>query len=884
MRLLSLRVSALLLVSLLAAPALAAHPSLFYSAPEVDALRTRAAGSHNHIYRHLFNGTTQYLNTSIAPTGIITWRATGQTLDLGDRRDIGNSLVVFAFVAQLSTDPRYFDLAKDWLMTVASWGNFDLDGTKDLIQSHMLGGVAVAYDILAPRLSATEAATVRASLVQNANALTLASKSGIWWAGEYLQNHNWVNHAAIGLAALAVQGEVPSTTTQPWLDLATLNAQRMKQLLDGISDGTWLEGVGYAYYGYSWHLPFVSALKRLTNVDLGDIGNVKGHAALFARMQIPEQPHHFVLAHGDFYSFSRDYGLLTLRYAASRYKDGLAQAVANAWVAGAPTSGYVPNLNQRVFEFFFYDATVAPVSLSSQSLDFYGKDLQAAVFRSGWDKGSTIFAMKNGPIGGWTAYNWQTTQTPFRAALNFSHVHADDNGFYLYGAGSWLAPEAQGYYIGHRNSPLPAATQTVFHNALTVDGQGQLGEGVRLSGDEAGSYSWYSGRKGGIPFFGSTKNHGYAIGEGANLYPASMGLRRWDRHALFLDRKWVVIRDVIQATTPHVYGWTCHFMNGATQEGNWLHGIGENGQALGVAVVAPASFGVTVTAQRPVHVGNFNKNGAVYAAEVKPAAAASTVFLAALIQTPEVSWAARPAVNAIDPNFPDAGIRIREGTTTTSLAVFNDAPTQTRKVGSFTLAGLTGVLKYENGIPIRVMLVQGTSLTDTARTLISQATPTGALEADGLTSTVLSLTGTGIARPRIYAPYATQVRWNGQDVSFARDGDFVVVGVDSAGNPPDSGVSTSSASSPDDTVSGSAPSGPVVGEVSNPTAGPVSEEPRPTVTGVAPGSPGPIAGVRTALSCDATGGKQLAAFGMGIILADLLLRRRRRGAGRGGLD
>jgi len=55
-------------------------------------------------------------------------------------------------------------------------------------------------------------------------------------------------------------------------------------------------------------------------------------------------------------------------------------------------------------------------------------------------------------------------------------------------------------------------------------------------------------------------------------------------------------------------------MNGITQEGTWLHGIGQSGQSLGVAVVAPASFNVTTAAQQPVNVGNFNPSGAVYLA------------------------------------------------------------------------------------------------------------------------------------------------------------------------------------------------------------------------------------------------------------------------------
>src|SRR5215469_6271211 len=137
---------ALLAMALAPAPAAASHPALFYSDAERQQLRQRSAGTHAPIYDALRRGTEYFLGSTVSSSGRVTWPGTPRTFDLGDRRDIGNALVVFAFVSDLADDVSYFALARDWLMAVVGFGGFDLDGTHDLVQSHLLAGVAVAYD------------------------------------------------------------------------------------------------------------------------------------------------------------------------------------------------------------------------------------------------------------------------------------------------------------------------------------------------------------------------------------------------------------------------------------------------------------------------------------------------------------------------------------------------------------------------------------------------------------------------------------------------------------------------------------------------------------------------------------------------------------------
>jgi hypothetical protein len=693
-------------------------------------------------------------------------------------------LVTFAFVSQLTGDPRHLTLARNWLLTVASFGSFDLDGTHDLVQAHLLGGAAIAYDLLALNLSNSEANTVVAALSRNATELRNAGVAGQWWENQFLQNHNWINHAAVGLAALATQEDLPPNVTAPWLSYAVDNARSVQASLDTL-DGTFHEGLGYSAYGMAWHLPFVSALQRITGTDLGDIGMLRGYAAARAHLHLPEAPHQYVLAQGDFYGFSKDDGLALLRYAATKFQDGVAQSFADYWQATVSPSTYAPEIFHRVFEFLYYDPSIPGSDYRAQPLDWFGSDLQTAVFRSSWEAGGLVFALKSGSFGGNSAWNRNRTGGAPGGRLNFAHDHADDNGFYLYGNGSWLAPEASGYYIGHPDSPGPQANKTVFHNSLLIDGAGQLGEGVRSSGDTGDRYPWFNERTSGIQFFSTSQDFGYTVGDGSKLYPSSVGLQQWERHALFVDRKWVVLRDVITASGSHNYQWQCHAMDGITREGRWLHGLGKNGQALGVAVVAPVDWALNVERQAPVNIQQLNPTGSVYSVGVNPIApSANATFLTALVPTSEAAWDSRPAVTAVDDASPSAGLWIEDGSRR-AAAIFSDTPTEGSAIGPFRLRGLSGVVEYAGNQVTRALLVQGMKLEESQRLLIEQGAPSQMLEVEGIQAQTLSLSGDSLRGPRIYAPRATQVLWNGASVSFQRNGDYVLLGTILA--PPDGG-------------------------------------------------------------------------------------------------
>ncbi len=744
------------------------HPSLLFGAGDVQRLQSQAQTTHAPIYAALKTGTDSFLGTGVSSNGTVTWQD-GRTFNLGDLRDIGTALIVYSFVWQIDGGDTYYTLAHNWLMEVASWSTFDLDGTQDLVQGCILTGVALAYDMLYPRLSDGERAKIQKVLAANAQALMQGGLSGVgrWWETEYLQNHNWIDHESIGFAALALAGELPDSTTRVWLDFAVENAKKTAAATSGITDGTWHEGLSYLSYAYMWHLPFVTALKRNGHEDLTDVALLHANPSFVAHQQIPDAPNSGVLTYGDFFGFFFD--VASLRYAASHFGDGVAQAAADRVTASTARDLYAPELASQVYEFLFYDPSVVATDLHKLPLDWYGSDLQAVVFRSSWDKGATLFGMKSGTYGGRSIWERFKAGDASIGKVNFGHDHADDNGFYLYANGSWLAPEAEGYGADQ-------ASFTALHNTLTVDGMDQLGAGPKTKGDEAQSYDWFAYREASIPFQGSSDDFSYAIGNGAHLYPASLGLDRWDRHVLFLDRKWVILRDVLESSLTHDYSWFCHFMESASREGSWIHGRGENGQSLGVAVVAPADWKFAASSQSPPKIEDLNPKGAVTAATVRPGQPSPKVnFLTALVPVAEAGWGARPVVAALDTAAPDQGLTLVDGERV-AAAVFARQSGDEVRAGDFHLLGQAGVAEYQGGVPDRALLVQGTLLEDLTRRIIEQTQPVAAtLEANGLGSDVVTFSGDALGIVKVYAPKATRVVWYGQDVSFQRQGDYVKV-------------------------------------------------------------------------------------------------------------
>ena len=123
-----------------------------------------------------------------------------------------------------------------------------------------------------------------------------------------------------------------------------------------------------------------------------------------------------------------------------------------------------------------------------------------------------------------------------------SHSHLDQNSFAIMKGGKALAIPAGSRYPQH-GSPFHTryVRQTVAHNTILVDGQGQMDKNSKANGH--------------IFDFSTSENIGYVGGEAANTYE---GVKRFDRHIVMIKPSVIIIMDDIELEKPDVIDWLLH--------------------------------------------------------------------------------------------------------------------------------------------------------------------------------------------------------------------------------------------------------------------------------------------------------------------------------------
>jgi hypothetical protein len=200
-----------------------------------------------------------------------------------------------------------------------------------------------------------------------------------------------------------------------------------------------------------------------------------------------------------------------------------------------------------------------PADVHAQPLDADLPDTGGAILHSSWDKGDLAVGFKAGPYGGRVNFERIKTGGAPGGALNWGHDRNDAMSFWIFGSGTWLAPETMGFAAGSLNWANPA-NQTAYHNGMLIDGQGELGE-VRTS-DTEWNNPWFWKRDA-SPLLTAVGTADYAIagGRGASLFD-----------------------------------WIAHFADGVSlvdTANGWVQGIDKNGQSLGVRVISPAQWTAT---------------------------------------------------------------------------------------------------------------------------------------------------------------------------------------------------------------------------------------------------------------------------------------------------
>ena len=177
---------------------------------------------------------------------------------------------------------------------------------------------------------------------------------------------------------------------------------------------------------------------------------------------------------------------------------------------------------------------------------------------------------------------------------SFSHSHADQNAFILNAYGEGLAINSA-YREYHRSPHHKQWTwQTQSKNDLLIDGLGQKAQDKKATGkitrfETAPRYVWTTG----------DATVAYQTGQ-----PERGRVRRVTRDLVFIDQRYVVLRDRVELSTPGKLSWLLHAEKGLTWQGTNNAAVIRGKQAtLTSLLVAPGvAWHGSVTDQFPVPV------------------------------------------------------------------------------------------------------------------------------------------------------------------------------------------------------------------------------------------------------------------------------------------
>lgn len=752
-----------------AAPAAAAHPSTVFDANELAHLRaTRDDPARAEISAAVRLVMDAQVGKPISNASVF-----------GDVRVAGNALAGYAIAAEIFEEPTWREVARKSLMNALNWSDWGFGEGDDLNRAHILMGAAVAYDVLYPVLSASERTSVRNRIATEAARFASAADNGVWWTTDFVQNHNWINFGALGVAGYALEGE--DDRAAGFVSRAYANSQKLKAVFDLVTDGSWHEGLSYQQYGLAHVMPYWMASAR-RGANFADNAMMRALGAHYLHVQLPANPRGFVTTNGDWTGWPGPAMAQNLRYAAKLFGDRKAQEAARRWAAGGTRSNAAFYAFNYALEFVAHDPKLAPADLTKVPLDRYGDDQQVSVLRSGWGSGSIVLALKNGVLGGRGNYERIKDKGFPGGILNIGHDHVDDLGLWMYGDGEWLLPEVVGYNIGRTSGPK--AWMTEFHNSLLIGGRGQLGD-ERGGTHSATAHSWFFDREAHMPLTASTTGFAFARADGTRLYPASLGPQGITRTVALSRDGYAVLRDTVQMSSAQSVEQVFHFMDKGSQSGAWIRGETKNGRVVGLNVVAPASFSTSfqsVTADKLNK--QFEPDGSMTRVRIRPSSnAARTDFLEIVWPGRATTWEQRPQVRALQPSQPHSGAAITFATHTDRWLFAGGGSFE---ADGFALNGDTALIRTGNdGSLQRVVLLGAGSISDAdgSRTLI-ESTQSGVIEVDYGTDGLARVSGTGTQDARILGDGVTDVRINGENATWRREGVHIVLGQEPHVEPP----------------------------------------------------------------------------------------------------
>jgi Heparinase II/III-like protein len=551
------------------------HPRLLFTPAEIPALRAKVQDGGPD------DGAYQFLRTWVQ----LVWPSQPIGFVLGPWYGL-QSIPAAGLVGYLESPADSAAKAFGKMLTTYVLDTYEPD--FDEAGSGMrLRALALGYDMCFGDATESERARIRDEMVLYIQRMTLYTNYQQFEYRPYLGNHSAMFGAALGLAAIALQGEADASL----LSDAMAMADRIVDNLVAYQfdpGGAYNEGGLYSLWTTMNLVYYFDARKRYDGHALGDNPRLDALEEWLAYELLPEgagrshnlndspywtTPFARNEAYFDWSIHERDSGL-------------------SAWLWEHVAGAYGADLgseSDKVARVLWHRPV--PLVPPGSVLPLHRVWLQRGLyhFRTGWQSGASsadvVFCFYSGKFQG-------------------GHAQEDQNQFALYAYG-------EKFVIDHGSGST--AKESEAHNLVFVDGKGQhnaggsIGTDGRIAenllggsadylvGDATAAYGTYSEFNApGQPFPGTDWSWGYA---GAN--PVQFALRRvLVAHGGAVPPYFVVMDDIDKDGTPHAYEWRMHthLVNTVNTAANPIT-IAHGAATMDVHLLNPPMDSVSITTQ-----------------------------------------------------------------------------------------------------------------------------------------------------------------------------------------------------------------------------------------------------------------------------------------------
>ncbi len=514
---------------------LATHPSLLFDSSDIAGLQARVTtpGAPAGAYAFI-RDLVQNVYVGLPPDSLLD-------------NDFGQEPVLnFALVGFLEPggDDDALARGRALVLHVARNFNVDMDAYGSALRLRTL---AIGYDLYFAEATSTERAEIQAEVESYIATITSNLGYDIWLHRPYISNKSAMIAASLGLAAIALKGEInPVRTAAAFARSAELyDAWRDAMLAD---DGCYREGSLYGSWSLRNLVYYYAARKRYDGTVYSNDWALRQFVYWYAyeidprggaRMNnIQDQTDYFLplARHTTF-----------LDWAMSEWGSGIARYIWDR--AAGPLGVDLGDENDKAATVLWHQdvASVNPGTTLPKSALWESRGLY--YYRSGWPAGASSDDM---------------TFSFFSGEFRGGHAQEDQNQFTLTAFGEKLV-------IDHGFGSM--ARQSEAHNMVRVDGGGQHNAGGSigtdgriaesmltdfadyLCGDATAAYATHSPYNApGVPYPSSDWSWGYT---GAN--PVEWALRRvLVVHGPGFPTYMIVQDDIQKDESVHRYDWCAH--------------------------------------------------------------------------------------------------------------------------------------------------------------------------------------------------------------------------------------------------------------------------------------------------------------------------------------